>query len=208
MGRSGWLAALLTVSLTLVGCDDSSSADRDPVPVDPVTPSQVDLRSALLTLDDMPAGWSEIPYDADAESNVCPAQVAGPLGLDEEPPTAGVQYVASRARGPSFAEAIQVVPSGRGAELMPIVRDAMADCDGEVYSGRTARVSKLDFPRVGDGSAAYTIRLDGVAINVLYAVTGDVTLIMSTYDLTGGDSIRLLERYAERAVDKAEDAFG
>jgi hypothetical protein len=196
---SGWLATLLVGILALGGCSgdaDDPAADRGEHPAD--------LRSALLTLDDMPPGWVAAPYDAESEANVCPAEVAGPLGLDREPPTAGAQYAASLARGPSFSEAIQVAPPGRGSELLPIVRDAMADCDGDVYGGRPARVSELDFPHVGDESAAYTIRLAGVAIHALYVVTGDIAITMSSYDLSGGDPIRLLETYAEPAVDKAE----
>jgi hypothetical protein len=206
MRRLSASAILLVLALTTGGCDDDAGGDGDPSGDEPASPAALD--SALLTLDDMPGGWSEVRYDAEAESNVCPAELAGPLGLDAEPPTAAAQYAASQDSGPSFAEAIQLVPSGRGGELMPIVRDALAACDGEAYGSRTARVVELDFPELGDESAAYTIRLGDVAIQVVYVVSGDIAMVMSSYDLTGGDPVGLLETYAAPAVDKAENVLG
>ncbi|HYJ66821.1 MAG TPA: hypothetical protein VEX15_04085 [Nocardioidaceae bacterium] len=203
------LAATLSVALGLYGCNgDDGSTPSDASSGTDDTPSMADLRSALLTLDDMPAGWSSVSYDPESDDNVCPAEVAGPLGLDDEPPSAATQYAASPLQGPSFSEAVQVVPDGRGPDLMPIVDDALAACDGQVFSGRTARVSDLDFPDVGDDSAAYTIDLGGIPVDVVYVVTGDIAIVMSSYDLTGGDPVDLLEQYAARAVDKAERVLG
>jgi hypothetical protein len=208
--REAWAALAFAAAMTLVACNgggDPSSSDSA-ASTDDATPSIAELRSALLTLDDMPAGWSSVPYDPESDDNVCPVEVAGPLGLDTEPSSAGAQYAASPRQGPSFAAAVQVVPAGRGPELMPIVDDALAACDGQVFSGRTARVSDLDFLDVGDDSAAYTINLGGIPVDVVYVVTGDVAIVMSAYDLTGGNPVELLEQYASRAVDKAERVLG
>jgi hypothetical protein len=205
MRRLSASASLLVLALAMGGCDDDAGGD-DPSGDESTGP--VALDSALLTLDDLPDGWSEVPYDAEAESNVCAAELAGPLGLDAEPPTAAAQYAASEDSGPSFAEAIQLVPSGRGGELMPIVQDALKDCDGEAYGSRTVRVAELDFPELGDESAAYTIRLGDIVIQVVYVVSGDIAMVMSSYDLTGGDPVGLLETYAAPAVDMAENVLG
>jgi hypothetical protein len=201
------IGLILSGLLTLGACsgdDDASSTSDSDAPRSDAPPSMADLRSALLTLDDMPSGWSPVRYDPDSDGNVCPAEVARPLGLDAEPPSAAAQYAASPLQGPSFSEAVQVVPEGRGSELMPIVHDALAACDGQTFGGRTARVSDLDFPHVGDDSAAYAINLGGIPIDVLYVVTGDIAVVMSAYDLTGGNPIALLEQYASLAIDKAE----
>jgi hypothetical protein len=209
--REACAALAIGTALTLGGCSDDSgeaSPSESAAITDDGPPSRTELRSALLTLDDMPVGWSPVPYDPDSDGNVCPAEVAGPLGLDAEPPLAAAQYAARPARGPSFAEAVQVVPDGRGGELMPIVHDALAACDGQVFSGRTTRVSKLDFPDIGDDAAAYTINLGGIPIDVVYVVSGDIAIFLSAYDLTSGDSIELLKRYAPRAVDKANRVLG
>jgi hypothetical protein len=156
----------------------------------------------------MPSGWSRGDYDPESEDNICPAEIAGPLGLDKEPESVGVQYLLDAVEGPSFAEAIQVAPAGRGPELMPVVEDAMAACEGQQYSGRTAQVTELEFPGVGDESAAYTIELDEVPIHAVYVVSGDIAIVMSAYDLTGGDPVGLLKTYAPRAIDKAVDVLG
>jgi hypothetical protein len=217
-GTPTWLAIVLTAALALGSCDggsgdenpDGAGSDSDPTGTyseDEPAPTQDEMRSALLTLQDMPAGWSVADYDPESKDNLCPAEVAEPLGLDREPPSVGAQYLANPTQGPSFSEAIQVVP-GRGTELIPIVDEALADCDGKVYSGRTADVSELDFPTVGDESAAYTIKLDGLPIHAVYVVIGDIAIIMSTYDFTGGDPVDLLETYATQAVDKAEEVLG
>jgi hypothetical protein len=205
--NAGRLALVVAAILTVGACsgDDGDDTDTDQTsePTATTSASTAELRSALLTLRDMPAGWTAAAYDPESEDNLCPAEVAGPLGLDEEPESVGAQYLADPARGPSFSEAIQLVPADRGAELMPIVADAMTACDGRTYSGRTAHVTELDFPRIGEESAAYTIELGDVAIHVVYVVSGDVTIVMSAYDLTGGDPVGLLERYAPQAIDKA-----
>lgn len=211
-----WLAILLITTLALGACDgdngSSASGSESPAGSEPSAPgrtkppTKAEMRSALLTLRDMPTGWTSAEYDPESADNVCPAEVAGPLGLDKEPPSVGAQYVANALQGPSFSEAIQVIP-GDGAELMPIVDDAMADCEGQKYSGRTARVTELDFPTIGDESAAYTIELDGLPIHAVYVVSGDIAIVMSTYDFTGGDPVEMLETYAEQAVDKAVDVL-
>jgi hypothetical protein len=210
--RQAWAALATSVALTLGGCSDGDSGEpatsESAASTDDGPPSTAELRSALLTLDDMPAGWSSVPYDPESDDNVCPAEVAGPLGLDTEPSSAAAQYAASPVRGPSVAEAVQVVPTGRGDELMPIVHDALAACDGQVFSRRTARVSELGFPNVGDDSAAYTINLGGIQIVVVYVVSGDIAIVLSAYDLTGGDPVALLKQYAPRAVDAAERVLG
>src|SRR5690606_17558099 len=125
-------AILLAAALALGGCpagdEDSGgtpAAESSPTPSAEVTPpTKAKLRSALLTLRDMPAGWTRGDYDPRSKDNLCPAEVAGPLGLDKEPMSVGAQYLVDAVQGPSFAEAIQVVPAGRGRDLMPIVADA------------------------------------------------------------------------------------
>lgn len=210
------LSCLLAATLAFGGCTDDDSNADDPEAessasttntgeTKPATKAR--MRSALLKLSDMPSGWSSAGYDPEAADNVCPAEVAGPLGLDKEPPSVGVQFAGNVVQGPSFSEAIQVVP-GQGSELIPIVEDAMDGCEGRKYSGRTAKVTELDFPSIGDESAAYTIELDGLPIHAVYVVSGDIAIIMSTYDFTGGDPVELLEEYASRAVDQAVEVLG
>jgi hypothetical protein len=215
-----WLAILATAALVLGACSGDDGSDDEPAsestatspgvsePADSTPPTKAELRSALLTLEDMPAGWSVGDYDPESDDNLCPAEIAGPLGLEEEPMSVGVQYAGNLVQGPSFSEAIQVVPAGRGSELLPVVADAMAACDGQRYSGRTAQVRELDFPDVGDESAAYTIELDGLPIHAAYLVSGDIAIVVSAYDFTGGDPVGLLETYAAKAVDKAADVLG
>src|SRR5262245_49564129 len=112
--RQACAALAIGIALTLVGCssgDSNEPSTSDASAKTTAEPSKAALRSALLTHDEMPAGWSSVPYDPESDDNVCPAELAGPLGLDTEPLSAAAQYAATRAKGPSLAEAVQVVPA-------------------------------------------------------------------------------------------------
>jgi hypothetical protein len=217
-----WLAAALAASLVLTACGGNDDADADPTPADqtkashatdsgptePVEPpSDSDLRLALLTTDDVPSGWTT-EQSSDSGDDLCDIAMDELLGVDEDNlPQANVVLSADETSGPKVAEGLGLVPSGRGSDVLHELSDALADCNGDEVSGIPVYVSDLDFPTLGDDSASFEIQLgtgdDAATFPFVYAVHGDLLIGVWTYDLTGGDPITLLKRYAPLAVDKA-----
>jgi hypothetical protein len=192
--------------------DGSSSSDR---PSDPghgasntAEPTRADLHQALLTPRQLPAGWSASDSGADSDDQVCDFDLAALAGVPaKELINADVRYAVDESSGPAVAEVIGYLP-GHTDGLLDALRPAFDDCDGEQAQGMRVRVDELDFPRLGDDSAAYQLRLDTgshtLEVPLVYAVSGDLAIGLYAVDLNSNAAAEaMLERYAPRAVDRA-----
>jgi hypothetical protein len=202
----------------LVSCSNSadtdaapgSSADEDAASL----PGEDVLAEGLLTIDDVPAGWAEVPQDDDDDDPLCGIRLTELLGLDEDSlPSATVLYAEDSNTGPGFGETVGFVPAGRGTEVLPAFRDAIDACDGDTLGGLDATVSALSFPSVGDDSAAYRITLtdpeseQSTDIDAVYAVAGDLATVFYAFDLRG-DPTETLTIFVPKAFDRAVQTLG
>lgn len=181
----------------------SADADTD------ARPTRADVRAALLTRNQMPSGWSKVRDDGDGGAGeLCDFDIAELLDVKKSAlRKADVQFALDEDTGPSVVEALGIVPSGRGSEILGALRDAFADCEDEEVGGMPVTVSELDFPTLADDSAAYEISVGSgrntLDIPLVYAVSGDLVIGVYAFDFDSDSAVALLDRYATRAVDKA-----
>jgi hypothetical protein len=219
-------AAAMVVGLG--SCSDDTGNERsdasapDPSPTESATaedlvaslPDEEELAQGLLTIEDLPTGWGEVPQDDDEDEPLCGIRISELLGLDADTlPSATAVYAGDPDVGPGFGESIGFVPSGRGPDVLPAFREAIDGCDGDTMEGFDATVSALSFPPLGDDSAAYRVTLtdpesgQSTNIDVVYAVAGDLAAVMYAFDLSG-DPTDTLTTYAPKALDRAVRTLG
>ena len=188
----------------------ASSADADPAAS---LPSEDELAAGLLTIDDVPTGWAEVPQD-DSDDPLCGIRITKLLGLDADTlPSATAEYAEDPDTGPGFAERVGFVPAGRGGEVLPALDRAIDSCEGDTVEGWDVTISDLSFPPVGEDSAAYRITLtdpesdQSIHIDLVYTVSGDLATAISAYDVYG-DPTDTLATYAPKAVRRAIQSLG
>lgn len=227
MATRRWLAAAFAAVIVLGACggdDDSSgsdSGDSDSAQSEETAsdeladlPSEDELSAGLLTIDDVPAGWAEVPDDGDEEDDpLCGIRMSHLLGFEvDQLPRAEVQFAEEVDTGPSIGEQVGFVPEGRGGEALQLLQEAIADCEGDKFNGLDVSVADLSFPQVGDESAAYRVHFEdpdsgqSLDIDAVWARQRDLMVYLFAYD-TFGDPTALLQKYAQTAVDKAAAAL-
>jgi hypothetical protein len=173
---------LAVVSLLVLGvasCGSSSKAARSSETVEatttttkpPLTQAQID--TALLTLNDLPAGYSTAPdssSDSSSDSGFCPGAAAAlPNGLTKKTnPQGSVQYEQTQL-GPIIAEAVAAVDDGPTAfsaakSAMDLCLSApwtTTDSKGEVS---TFTMAPMSFPPHGSDQAAYKITASATGV--------------------------------------------
>jgi len=222
--------ALTTVVVGLTSCGDASETVQSDAAVDessststasgedPVAslPGEDELAAGLLTIDDVPTGWAEVPEDdeADEDGGLCGIRITELLGLETDSlPSARVEFAEDPDTGPALIEIVGFVPAGRGGDVLPALDKRMAGCDGETDDGWDIAISDLSFPPVGDDLAAYRMTLtdpdteQSVHFDLVYAMSGDLATLVSAYDLYG-DPTDTLATYAPKAVLQAVRTLG
>jgi hypothetical protein len=222
MATKRWLAVAFAAVLAVAACSGDDSDASDSGGSDDATsaadlgelPGEEELEPGLLTVQDVPMGWAEVPDDGDEPDDpLCGIRISRLLGLDvDELPRAEVQFAEDVDTGPSIGEQVGFVPEGRGADALRLLQEAVADCEGDDFNGLDVTVSELSFPPVGDESAAYRVHFEdpdsgqSLDVDAVWARRGDLLVYLYAYD-ADGDSTGLLQTYAEPAVDKAFGAL-
>jgi hypothetical protein len=187
----------------------SGSADSEAVAG---LPQEDELRPALLSVSDMPAGWAEEPASDDSDDPLCGIRIGELLGVGELP-HADVTLSVDSQTGPALAESLGFVPAGRGPEVIPALRQAVEACEGDQVemNGRAVAftVGELSLPPIGEES--YGVRLNAQAVDnpsatavfdVAFSRQGDLVVFTLAYD-EFGDATELLTTWAPMAHDKA-----
>ena len=222
MATKRWLAVAFAAVLAVGACsgDDSEASDSggsgDATTSSDLAdlPGEEELEPGLLTVEDVPMGWAEVPDDGDEQDDpLCGIRISRLLGLDvDELPRAEVQFAEDVDTGPSIGEQVGFVPEGRGDDALRLLQEAVADCEGDEFNGLDVTVSELSFPPVGDESAAYRVHFEDPAsgqsldVDAVWVRRGDLLVYLYAYD-AGGNPTELLQTYAEPAVDKASAAL-
>jgi hypothetical protein len=220
-------AVLATVVVGLTSCGDASDTTQSDADADEPSstsagvedslaslPSEDELAAGLLTIDDVPTGWAEVPQD-DSDDPLCGIRITKLLGLDADTlPTATVEYAEDPDTGPGIIEKVGFVPAGRGPEVLPALDRAIDGCQGDTTAeGFDVTIADLSFPSVGEDSTAYRLTLtdpesdQSVHMDLVYIVKGDLAVGVSAYDFFG-DPTETLTTYAPKAIRHAVRALG
>ena len=214
---------VLSISLACGGDDDSDGSSSDE---DPAFHVEDDLaRSLLLTLDDFPSGWSEMPADDEEE---------GPFDHCDEGPGEGRTGVAetgdfSRGDNATLSHQVGAFETPEDALSALDRAERISDCVVEVVNGgglddRDAEYSDasfgpLSFPSFGDGTEAYRLQFRARArgesglgsegtlyFDFVYVAEGRLAFALQAFDLFSPFDTAMLESLASSAHDRLAGA--
>lgn len=194
------LTVLAVVALGLPACadgDDTAGTGPDGPPAATTAPSGItkaDLEAMLLTLEDMPTGWAELPLEAG--DPMCGPEVDS--------------VAAAFAADPQDGPAVGIELATGGDQLFDNQAEAMDGCEGD-QGGLHYTYSPLNITQVGDRSAGYRATITrpeapdwevGFRHDMVLVQVGDVVGLVQVIDRGPGDSTELLVRYAGVAADR------
>jgi hypothetical protein len=191
----------------------SKKSEAVPEVDDGLTAAQ--LKAALLTLDDMPTGWTQekVTPDDGKDPKITPAECEA-IGdaTDGKPDAKAESKFSAGGFGPTLEQSI----ASWGEETAGMIvkaKNALAKCrkfksaqDGEAL---TFQVAGLSFPNIGDRTLAVrmTTQAEGLdaTFDVVYVAVGknSVSLIAGGLQPVDGEK---LEGIARKAVQHVKDA--
>ena len=173
--------------------------------------ASTDLQKALLTLDDMPTGFTVDPPDADDEGGT------DPCGRSTELRQRAVQNVeagfAKGQLGPFVSHTIGLFRSGTAKDAMDYARKVFEECrewsdttgDGTVLK---FRLSPVSFPRLGDQTFAMRVDVDGGSVkaqgDLVYVRRKDVIFLLAN-TMGGLGTASVDSAMTEQLVRKADE---
>ncbi|GAB6899302.1 hypothetical protein JCM9957A_23920 [Kineosporia succinea] len=228
----GSAAFLLCSSLAACGGDSTADERADTLPeaitssavspqaetvVEETPLTAVKARKALLSVQDMPTGWSSDEVsDSGSSGTISPAKCAKMTGGAKNLTSlATAAFSGGGSLGPSLEQEIYRPKGESPSERLQSVRDVMADCGSytakDSSGTNTMKLSSLSFPDLGDGTLAVRGKLttaSGITAtdDVLYIAVGDVILRIDSISIADGLSGEDLESIARAAVNKLEKA--
>lgn len=172
---------LLSVLLLLAGCgdDDEAGGDRaDTVDTTSTTAAEkveeVDAQAALLTLEDLPTGYTTSAEDDDEDPPLESCPLLQALEDDNLDPAnkAEVQYEASQT-GPIIQHSVAVLKEGEAERIFQDFGEAIDTPECQTLSqqtdeGETAtyKLGPLSSPQLGDDTLAFRLTGDEAAFNL------------------------------------------
>jgi hypothetical protein len=226
--RWWWLAA--SVVLVGSGCsggDDGSERAQTVEPtststdqtttvstgVDPSAITQAQLESTLLTLDDMPTGFSPLPEQPDDETPFCDGRDPGsevPELLEAE-----VQFAQSPTTGPILSSAAAAYSSPEEASrYFDVLLDTAQACPGPYPTpgaddGSTTSVAPLSFGTYGDETVALRITIAGAGlpatVDAVFVRVGPVAFQSAEVTTVGATDVARLESLIETQLDRTSE---
>jgi hypothetical protein len=181
--------------------------DEDPAAPDAPTggfaATSAQLRDALLSVEDLPEGWTETT-GADVADTPC--------GVDQE--LAGqaermVRQFESPDQQASMVQHLLAGPTGGGAEVLAELGDLLADCTEEDGEFSVEFVEQDDAPELGDDARSFVGTVTGpdgeTELPWVIVQQGDIVLGLAAIDLAG-DGDELLDTYLEQALAQLDGA--
>ena len=196
-----------TSTLETSGEPDESAVGES----DSATISEERLSKALLTINDMPTGWTTTPPEAeDDDADFCGVDFESTAIVDIE-----VGFQQSQT-GPFIGHSLQLFPAGEGKRSFEAGVERASSCteftvtneDGTV---NTWRIWPLSFPEVGDDTLAFRVRAEvaffgSATVDIIASRRGDV---ISVFALTvigfGSPEPALTERLVRLADDRLRE---
>jgi len=196
MPRRGWVVALVVLTMTAAltsGCGGNSEASK--------------LQGRLLSVADLPAGWSA----ASANPKLVQTNAPCPSGLPANPKEWTYQ-VAAFVQGTSIPALTEVLAAGpQVQQRWQSLGRALARCHTATITiagtKATATIQPLSFPRVASTSSAYawafTIAGIRIGFDLVLFQAGSYAGYLAYSDL-GPPAIATVRAFAGAAVAKAE----
>lgn len=201
--------------------DEPDDAEGAGAPVkragDQLTKAQI--KDALLTVADLPAGWTATPAEEedDSEDKVSPAKCQEVLdALDDKSTDAAAKGEANFNKGGPFgtimSETISSYADAVDGDVVQDIADAFSTCpsftstdsDGEVSK---VTVSPMSFANLGDQTLAVAMTFESstftVTANLAYVVIGHNVVAMINGGVAGADGAQL-EKVTKKAIAKLE----
>lgn len=160
--------------------DDMSQQIPTPTPDPSVAPLEALLSEALLTLEDMPAGWTTSPR-VDLNGGGALALCGVP---SQHSPSAQVDAGYQQSDiGPFVGHIVQAFASGEAADTLADGRAAAGSCNGWTETSEDGtqtqwQVTPLAFPQLGDETLALRLSAEAsqfgvVTMDLVYVRRGD-----------------------------------
>lgn len=185
MHRKALIAGLASLTLVLAACGDDGSdrartveppapeaSDTEPDNTPEAEPESVDfdVETALLTLSDMPTGWTqdpdETPDDTDDDAAMCELELLEDFGAVD---TASADFSAGDF-GPLLSHTVAVFENDdaeRGLEAFTEAFENCAEWTEDTEDGPlTFRPTPLSFPSFGDGTLAVRIDVESEMVDM------------------------------------------
>ena len=205
------------MSVAAVACGDDDSDDAAPSE-DAAAASLAE--AALLTLEDLPPGWTEEIEDAEDPIDACSSPPEGELAERETDTFLGPSEL------PALKHYVVVVELEEQARAVVANREPFVDCvveqinegelDEDEVEFREAGKAALDLASAGEASSAYRIttvaqeKLDDdeadVFIDILYVASGRLASALIVSNVLSPTDEGFLERLMDAATLKMEAA--
>lgn len=190
--------------------EETAESDGEQAEDVAVEPQEIDLEAALLDLDDMPPGWTQVPSEEDedeSETTLCEQQ---PLDEIEAVDRASTQFSASDL-GPFLDHTVALYENGEAAEAMESFLTTLDDCDEwteETEEGLvTYRPTPLSFPSLGDETVATRLSVESdlvtVTIDMVTWRRGDLLSLLlasEVFDAPDGEQTAAIAETADERL--------
>ncbi|MGW2034812.1 hypothetical protein [Streptomyces sp. NPDC001811] len=167
----------------------NSSAAADPASSSP-TPhasllSKSQLTSALLSLSQMPAGWSADGDSSPGDKTFCDYR---------QPHKARIQVSRSFQKGGGLTATVatvgirQYASASDAMESFAAMEKALETCHQETYQGSVLKYSPMSVDKLGDQSLGVRIDSDGTTLLQQFTLDGPALINVGTGGLTNADA--------------------
>jgi hypothetical protein len=214
----------VAVASTLAGCGGSSHSSAGAAHRGNTggVSSAVAAQARLLTVADMPPGWTadtddSTPGDgsgpgrADGNPFVCPTPLPAALrdaqgtGDSADPQ---VRYIGDR--GENFSETVSVVPTtSAAARGFGVITKYLTTCTGFTEAGFTGTMAPFSLPAIGDGALGLQVTIDfrglPLAVDLVLARSGQDLIVME-HAAEAPLAHNLTTLLAQRAIDRLDGA--
>lgn len=224
--RIGGLAiGIILVGGVLVGCGGSShpsKASAAAIPPDTTTtlsatgetastpttattpapgPTSAQLASELLSLSDLPAGWTSTPVQSASSGSFCNIRSRLDTGNAK---SGDAEADFTNGNFPVFDELLAAYRSSPAQAFEAVVAD-LGQCTSFKDSGSTFTLGRMSFPAFGSESAAFratgSVQNFTVGLDLVFVLKGNQVL-GSLYGDLGTPDVTELESFTQKAVAK------
>lgn len=213
------LRAVAALAAIATGCGGSSkpssshtttpSATTATSATTSTTAAPPNLQAELLTVSDLPTGWSVDNSPSNTSTDTTPACLKDASKLPEATSKAEVSF--KKGTGvPIFSQKLAYFAASGGAQaqfnqadaILGKCKDISFQSDGQTYKGS---IGALSFPKYEDGSSAYTVEVSThgfvFGLYVLYVWKGSRLMLLTYADL-GTPSVEEFKSFADKAYAK------
>lgn len=164
-------------------------------------PGATPLAQTVLTLADLPAGWSAQVHDL-ATDDICAGRIPSSVIVPLDAATAGFSQGPS---GPFISNAVsRFADDATARRYLDLVEETVASCRDYQVDGSTVRLAPLSFPRFGDDTFVAQVTVESptapITGHVVHLRVGNRVASIETVAFGGGTVDKELVEILARAV--------